>query len=256
MSAEKPTNIGLALSGGAVLGAAHVGVIKALEEHNVRPKYLAGTSVGAFIAALYAFGVDTVTMEKMGNGFSWIDVTSLALSRYALLSHEKLGRLITSHIGKRNIEEAAIPLALVATDISTGEKVVLTKGPVEKAVMASTSIPGVFKPVEMEGRLLVDGGIVENTPTSTVKSQGADYVIGVDLLANLLHNRPAHIIDVIINSFHYTLRAATIHQTEQANLAIAPNTTGYSRARMGQIKALIQQGYIDAKAVLDQSVFK
>lgn len=250
---SSPKNIGLALSGGAVLGAAHVGVLKALEEHHVKADYVTGTSIGAFIAALYAFGVEAKTMENMGNGLSWIDVTGLSLSRYALLTNEKLGKLLTKHIGQQKLEDAPIPLALVATDISNGEKVVLRKGPVDKAVMASTAIPGIFKPVEIEGRMLVDGGIVENTPIETVKSLGAEYVIGVDLLSNLIHNRPNHIVDVIINSFHYTLRAAALHQTEKADLPIAPNTTGFSRSRMGQIKKLMEQGYKDANDILHQS---
>lgn len=256
MHTTPPTNIGLAFSGGAVLGAAHVGVLKALDEYEVRPRYLSGTSIGAFIASLYAFGVDWRTMENMGNGLSWIDVTGLSLSRYALLSNEKLGKLITKHIGQKNLEDAPIPLALVATDISNGEKVILREGPVDKAVMASTCIPGIFKPIEIDGRLLVDGGIVENTPIATAKDLGADYVIAIDVLSKLIHDRPNHIVDIIINSFHYTLRAAALHLTEEADLAIVPNTTGFSRSRMGQIKALMAQGYKDALEMLRQSPFE
>lgn len=156
--------IGLALGGGAVLGAAHVGVLRALDEQNIKINYITGTSIGALVAALFAFGKTWKEIELIALELKWLDITSITLSKYALLTNEKLGELLIKHIGNRNIEDSEIPLAFITTDISNGEKIVLNKGPVTTAVMASTCIPGIFKPIEIDGKMLVDGGIAENVP--------------------------------------------------------------------------------------------
>lgn len=115
-------------------------------------------------------------------------VTDISISKFALLSNEKLGKILKEHIGDKKIEDAGIPLGIVAMDISTGEKVVLNKGSVARAAMASACIPGVFEPVEINEKVLVDGGIVENVPIETVQDLGADYVIGVNLHARYSGN--------------------------------------------------------------------
>ena len=183
ISLKKINNTGLALGGGAVLGAAHVGVLKAIEEANIKIDCVAGTSIAAFIAALYAFGKTISEIEVIGRELKWIDIAEVTLSRYALLSNEKLGELVEEHIGDKNIEDAHIPLSIVACDAASGEKVILDKGPVTDAVMASACIPGIFKPIVIDNRMLIDGGVVENVPITTLKGLGAEFVIGVDLNA-------------------------------------------------------------------------
>lgn len=166
MNKSKNKKIALALGGGSVLGAVHVGILKAFEEHGIEIKALSGTSAGAIVASLYAFGIGAKEIEKIVLEFEWKNLSSLTLSKYGILSNEKIGEMIKRNIGEKNIEDAKIPLSMVAIDITTGEKVVLDKGSVSDAVMASTCVPGIFIPIEIGGRLLVDGGIIENIPLS------------------------------------------------------------------------------------------
>lgn len=248
--------IGLALGGGAVLGAAHIGVIRALEEMDIEIRFVTGTSIGAFVGALYAFGNTSKNIEEIALELSWMDISGIAIFENGLLSNAKLGKLLEKILGEKKIEDADIPLAIIATDIINGDKVVLDKGPVAQAVMASTCIPGVFSPVEFDGKLLVDGGIVENIPIDTVKNMGADYVIGIDLNANKTYHKPDSILDVIINSFHFTLKAAAKFQTKAADLLITPDLSKFNMVSTEQIKDLIKQGYKDGKRQLKRADFR
>ena len=176
---KKNRKIGLALGGGAVLGAAHVGVLRALEEFDISINCVAGTSIGAFISAFFAFNKHWTEIKEITLDLNWLDISALSLSKMGLLSNEKLGKLITEHIGDVNFAKADIPIAMISTDISNGEKIILKEGKVADAVMASTCIPGIFIPLEIGNKLLVDGGIVENVPITPLKEMGADFVIGV-----------------------------------------------------------------------------
>jgi NTE family protein len=180
-----------------------------------------------------------------------MDISGMKLSRFGLLSNKKLGDLIDDNIGKANIDEATIPLSIITTNITNGEKTVLKKGSLSNAVMASACIPGVFTPVEMDNKLLVDGGIVENVPIHTVKEMGADYVIGVDLNAKHAYRKPKNIINVLMNSFHFTLRTAAKIQTKEADLLIKPDLSAFNMTSTKQIDDLIKQGYADAIKILN-----
>lgn len=245
-------NIGLALGGGAVLGASHVGSLRAIHDYEIKVTHLAGTSIGAFVGAFYAFGMNYKEINLIASELNWLDISSISLSRYGLLSNDKMGKLITEYLGNKNIEDAEIPLAVVTTDISTGEKVVLKKGPLAKAVMASTSIPGIFKPVEIQGRMLVDGGVVENVPIQSVKDLGAKYVMGIDLNAKNKYERPNDILDVILNSFHYLLKQTVRLQTQDADLLIEPDLSQFNHSETNQVDDLIEKGYTDSKKILKE----
>jgi len=240
---RKKKKIGLALGGGAVLGAAHIGVLKAIEELGIQVEFLAGTSIGAFVASFYAFDKPWEEIEKIALELRWIDISGLSLSQYGLLSNEKLGELITKHIGNKKFKDASLPLAMIATDISNGKKVVLKEGSVADAAMASTSIPGIFQPVKINKKMLVDGGIVENVPIYTLKDMGAGYIIGVDLNAKHAYKKPDNIIDVMVNSFHFTLQASAKIQTREADLLIQPDLSSFNRSDMDQVEDLIEKGY-------------
>lgn len=144
MLKKKYKKLGLALGGGAALGAAHVGVLKAFDELKIKPEFISGTSIGAFVAAHYAFGTPIDELEEIALDLNWLDVGGFKLSKLGLLSNERLGEKILDQLGKVNIEESTIPLAMIATNISKGKKVVLKEGPLYKAVMASTCLPGIL----------------------------------------------------------------------------------------------------------------
>jgi len=236
-------HIGLALGGGAVLGAAHVGVFKAVLEHNINIDYISGTSIGAFAAAFFAFGKSYEDIEHIALKLKWIDISDLSISKFGLLSNGKLGRLIVKHLGDVNIEDADIPLAIIATDATNGEKIVMDKGPLAEAVMASTSIPGIFKPVDVGDRILVDGGITENVPIDTVRNLGAEFVIAVDLNSKNKYNKPDNILDVLVNSFHFLIQERVKSQTEKANLLIEPDLSQFNRTSTKHVDKLIKIGY-------------
>jgi NTE family protein len=242
--------IGLALGGGAVLGSAHVGVLKAIEAYELPLHCIAGTSIGAVAAALYAFGKTVAEIEEIARDLQWMDISSMSLSQFALLSNAKLGEMLTDILGDVDVSRASIPLAIVAADICTGEKVILRKGGVATAVMASTCIPGVFIPVQLDPHLLVDGGIVENVPLSALLDMGAELLIGVDLNAGHTYKKPENIVDVLLNTFDIVLNNATALQTEDADVLITPDLSEFNLIDTSQTEALIEKGYQETMAVL------
>lgn len=247
---NKKKNIGLALGGGAVLGAAHIGVLRAIEELDISINYITGTSAGALIAALFAFGKSSSDIENIALDLNWSDISEISLSKYGLLKNERLGELISENIGNVNFSEAKIPLAMVATDISNGKRVILKEGRVKDAAMASAAIPGIFTPVEIDDRFLVDGGIVENVPVTALKELGADFLIGVDLYANHSGKKPGNIVEILLNTYDYILMTATKLQTENTDLIIKPDLSGFNMVDPDQVPELIQKGYTEAKEAL------
>jgi len=244
--------ISLALGGGAVLGAAHIGVLKALDGYGVKINRISGTSIGAMIAALYAFGKSPEEIERNVVELEWLDVTSFTLSRYGILSNDDLGRQVSNLLGNVDIAEARIPLYLMATDLTDGAKVVLSKGNVSQAVMASSCIPGVFVPVEIDGQLLADGGLLENVPVSPLREAGAGFIVGVDLSAGRHYQRPQDIIDVFANAIDIAMDNVTRSQTSEADLIIAPELSSYSRRDISRIPELIEEGYRSTRQLLDK----
>jgi len=246
--------IGLALGGGAVLGAAHVGVLRAVEEFGVQIDCIAGTSIGAFVAALWAFGKKADEIEEIASDLNWLDISALSLSKFGLLSNKKLGDRIREVVGEKTFAHSRIPLAMVATDIASGDRVVLQKGDVATAVMASTCIPGVFVPVEIGGRLLVDGFIVENVPVTAVQELGARQVIAVDLNAVHTTKEPLNIVEILLHTFNFALRSATQLLTQEADLLIAPDLSEFNLVEIKQVPELIEKGYQQAKSQLRKMV--
>jgi len=171
-----------------------------------------------------------------------------------MLKNDKLGKIVIDKIGDVTFDNAKIELAIIATDISNGKKVVLKNGNVDKAVMASTALPGIFAPVEIENKLLVDGGIVENLPIKTLKDMGADYIIGIDLSVQHYQKKPENIIEVLINSFDFTIINATKFQLEEADFLIKPNLKEFNMIDTDQIEDLIKEGYNAANKVINQMI--
>jgi len=243
--------LGVALGGGAALGAAHVGVLKALLENGIKPEFISGTSIGAFVAAHIAFGTPIEKLEEIAIELDWLDITGFKLSKLGILSNDRLGKNVLDQLGKVNIEDSEIPLSMIATDISTGNKVVLEKGPLYKAVMASTCLPGVFVPVEWEDMLLVDGVLCENIPVSPLKDLGAKDIIAVDLTTNREYKRPDDIVDVLVNTFDIGLNNMIKQQIKDDDIfMIQPKLTAYNKADTSQTEKLIEEGYEAAKRAI------
>jgi NTE family protein len=243
---------GLALGGGAVLGAAHIGLLRALEEWGVQVDYVAGTSAGALVGALYAFGLSSRDMEEITHDLNWFDISGLALSRYSLLTNKKMTKLIKRHLGEVNIEDARLPLAVVAADVGSAERVVLTRGSLSEALRASTAIPGVFEPVEIDGRLLLDGGVLENLPVTPLRDLGAEFIIASDLHTGRQYHRPRGIIELLLNVNEMVLSNMARLHNRNVDWLFAPDLTAFNPVDTGQTADLIATGYEQACRMLDR----
>lgn len=235
--------LGLALGGGAVLGAAHMGVLQALDEFGLKVTHLTGTSMGALVASLYAAGLSGREIEAMAGDLRWPELTAFSPSRLGLFSMDRMEALVHRRTGGREIQDLSIPLALIATDIASGEKVVMDRGPLASAACASACVPGLFIPVERDGRLLVDGGLLENLPLSPLRGWGVDRVVAVDVHMGRTFHRPRNLPELLGNALDMALGHAARERKDQVDLLIAPDTSSWSRSDMEDVPALVREGY-------------
>lgn len=175
--------IGLALGSGGSRGLAHIGVLKMLEQNNIKIDCIAGTSIGAMIGGFYSAGIDTQALEKIALDTNWRMIFSLVDPhlKQGLIGGEKIKKFIEKQVGKKMIENCQIPFTAVATDIKTGEIAHLNNGSLSQAIRASISIPLVFKPVKIGTKMLADGGLSAPVPVAAVRQMGADIVIAINL---------------------------------------------------------------------------
>ncbi|MGB9723083.1 MAG: patatin-like phospholipase family protein [Chloroflexia bacterium] len=243
--------VGLALSGGGGRGIAHIGVFSVLMEAGIIPDCVAGTSAGAAAGVLFCRGWSPEQMLRLVRGLSLLDLGRPRLRRLGLLDGTRFEELIRELVGDLTFADLSIPLAVVACDLLTGERVVLRQGALAPAVRASCSIPGIFTPVEMEGRLLVDGGLVDHLPVSVVREMGADYVIAVDVHPPLPPGRrPRNLFEVVIASYQIMTRNNT-GPDGRPDCLIRPDTARFDWLRFGsQAEALFRAGRRAAQEAL------
>ncbi len=247
--------IGLALSGGAALGIAHLGVLKYLEEKQVSLSYLAGTSVGSIVASLFCAGISLNDMEKIVLSFTWKEVAKPALPRWGLIDSLYLERIVEFHIGTVLFEDLKVPLLVNALNLTSGEEVVFDKGPVAAAVRASCAIPGIFTPIRDGGKLLVDGGVINNLPAKLLKEKQLDKVIAVDLSArNPLLGKPHNIFEVLLQSFLIIQRTQRQGCHQYADLLIEPELSGFTPWDVTKAEQLIQRGYEACREALASDI--
>ncbi|MEL7941108.1 patatin-like phospholipase family protein [Pseudomonas delhiensis] len=282
LAAGHPPKIGLVLSGGAARGLAHIGVLKALDEQGIHIDAIAGTSMGAVVGGLYAAGYTPRELERIALGLDWqqalsdspprVDVPfrrkqddrdflvkqklsfrddgSLGLPLGAIQGQNLtmlLESLLVHTSGTRDFDRLAIPFRAVATDISTGEKVVFDHGHLPQAIRASMSIPAVFAPVEYDGKLLVDGGMVDNIPVDVARRMGVDLVIVVDIGNPLLERKQlTTVVDMLNQSVTLMTRKnseAQLATLKPDDVLIQPPLSGYSSTDFGRVPQLIDAGY-------------
>ncbi|NTW28139.1 MAG: patatin [Coriobacteriia bacterium] len=246
-----PERIGLALGGGAVRGAAHVGVLAVLDAVGIKPDVIAGTSAGSVAGAAYAAGATPAEMLAILEKTSWPKLVVPAWhSKLSAFETGRLGLLIESLTHCATFAELEIPFAAVACDLLTGKRVDLVEGQLREAVIASTCIPGVFEPVRRDGMLLVDGGLVDNVPVDTARMLGADYVIAVDVMPTLDGtHEPVDMRDVIM-----LVLSVSAHQTGQgvkeADVVIRPDVMTVSALDFGHVGRAYAAGVLAAEAAL------
>jgi len=216
--------IGLALGGGFARGFAHLGILKVLQKYNIRVSHIAGSSVGSILGAAYASGAPLERIIETCRTLRFRDIARWRVSRLGLASNQRLAALMERVFGSGQFEDLKIPLAVVATDLSTGEPVVFTQGNLVDAIRASCAFPGLFEPVEIGTRCLADGGLVAPVPTQAARGLGAQTVIGVSVgLQDGHRGAPTNIFQVVSRA----VGAAQKHQLElwerHADLVLRPD---------------------------------
>lgn len=214
---ETSAKIGVALGSGASRGLAHIGVMRAIEEQGLQVSFVAGTSMGAFIGSVYAAGnLHRLAADFLA--FDWRNVAGLldpVFPRSGLIDGQKVARFLSDYIARPRIEDLPLKFQAVATDLLTGAEAILDSGDVTEAVRASIAVPGLLTPVRWNGRILLDGGLVNPVPVSVVRAMGADVVIGVDVSIDVIESRLARIHESAIT--RPTSAAATrLHEVLRA----------------------------------------
>lgn len=192
----RPAKLGIAFGGGGFKGGAHVGVLKVLDEYGIKPDFVAGTSIGAAVAALLASGYTWQMMETVLCQFDLDSFMKVRPSRKGLIPADRYTELIHTCVKGKRIEEMDIPLKIVAVDLVSWKKVVFDRGETATAVRASSAIPGVLTPVKMGEMLLADGYLLDSCPDGVVREMGADVVIAISLFAPN-HSEPQNMVEVI-----------------------------------------------------------
>ena len=222
--------IALVLGGGAARGFAHVGVIRALEQEKIPIDLVVGTSVGSLIGAIYATDLNSFELEWTAFQLEKDDLFDFgvinAVTGMGFAKGDKLEAWVKGHIKTVNIENMKLPFAAVATDLNWGYKVVLDKGSLARAIRASAAIPGVFQPVKHQGKILVDGGVVDNIPISVAKAKGADLVIAVDISANVANTNITNLLDVSLQATNIMFALNVEQSKKEADVLIAPAGIG------------------------------
>lgn len=220
---KKRKKVGLALSGGVARGIAHIGVLKVLKKHNVVVDFVAGTSSGSMIGALFAAGMDPETMEATAQRLGWSRFVRVVLAKHGPASTEEIQKFIIKNIGDLKFSELKIPFAVVASDLITGKEVILREGYVAKAVAASSTVPGFFVPIHHENDFLVDGGLTNNVPSSVVKSMGADFIIASDVVpAGILPCIPDNGFQIFGRTFDLAIKQLSEEGRKLADVVIEP----------------------------------
>jgi len=243
VSSPRTPSIGLALGGGFARGIAHIGVLKVLEEENIPVRVVTGTSVGALIGAAYCSGLSIAELEDLAHKVRFTSFARWTLSRYGFASNDRMVSFLTRTLKAKTFEELKIPLGVTATDFNTGEGVVFHSGSIIDPVRASCAYPGMFLPVEIRGRYLVDGMLSHPVPTRPLREMGADRVLAVHLKGTWSNGGPPlHLFDVIGQSFAIAQDAMSSLWREAADLVIEPNVAGFGYDDFQRADALIRVG--------------
>lgn len=251
--ADSSHTLGLVLSGGAVRGGAHVGVLKVIEEHGLQPDVIVGVSAGAILGAAIAAGVPAKQLEDYALDQSWLTLARPSLNLKASLFDLRGGeRLLRKELKLTSFDKLKHRFAAVACDITSGEEVVLTHGDVVEAVLASASVPGLFPAREIDGHALVDGGLVNNLPTEVARDLGADTLLSVDLL-ELPTGRQAEVPRTVIETWQralYFLIQKNYPAVGPREVRVTPELYDASFTDFDEMPDIIHQGEIAARRVM------
>ena len=241
---RKPLKIGLALGGGAARGFAHVGVISVLEEAGLKPQIVVGTSAGSLVAALYATGKTSAQLQQTALSMEEVAITDWMLPIFGrgMFRGEALARYVNELTANRLIENMAIPLGIVATDLNNGQAVLFQKGDTGTAVRASSAVPAVFVPVKINGREYVDGGLVSPVPVRFARQMGADIVVAVDISNPPEANPATDTLQILLQTFAIMGKSINQYELKDADVVVRPSQVGLKSADFSARQRAIDAG--------------
>jgi NTE family protein len=242
--------VALVLGGGAVRGFAHIGVIKTLEAHGIVPDMVVGTSAGSVVGALYAGGYTGFELQKIAFQLEQESVGDWVLPDRGFIKGEMLQNFINRALQNRVIERMNKPFAAVTTELQTGEMAVFRRGNTGMAVRASSSIPGVFQPVNIGGKEYVDGGLVSPVPVRAARGMGADVVIAVDISGKPKNAKLNDTIDIFLQAFNIMGQTIGRYELAEADVVIRPQTGTIGATEFDQKHLAIMEGEKAALAAL------
>lgn len=248
---QRVPSIGLALGGGFARGIAHIGVLKVLEEESIPVSVVTGTSVGALIGAAYCSGLCCEELEHVAHSVRFTTFARWTLSRYGFASNDRMVSFLARTLKVKTFEELRIPLGVSATDFNTGEGVVFHSGPIIDPIRASCAYPGMFLPVEIRGRYLVDGMLSHPVPTRPLREMGAERVLAVHLKGTWSKGgAPRHLFDVIGQSFAIAQDAMSSLWRSAADLVIEPDVAGFAYDDFKRADDLMHVGEVAMRQAL------
>ncbi|MBI3811681.1 MAG: patatin-like phospholipase family protein [Nitrospirae bacterium] len=246
--------VGITLSGGAARCIAHLGVLEVFKKAGIPVHLISGTSGGGLVGALYASGRYSLEeLVRSVSGLNWWQVTHPVISRRGLLSSDRIRRFVQEWIGEMTFDQTTIPLAIVATDLRTGGKVVLKDGPIAPAVQASCSLPVIFKPTFYGGRLLIDGGYASQLPVRVAKEDmGADFVVAVDVNYGGMEGAgtPRNMVQIAIQLASLWARKNAEEEAQRADGLVRVNVAGIGLTDLRQGRELLKRGRLAAQSAL------
>ena len=244
--------IGLALGSGGLRGLAHVGVLKVFERENIPIHYIAGSSIGSLIGALYSAGLRPDMIHKLAIQLKrrhWLD---FVVSQKGMIAGERVLEITRLLTQKKQFQDLRIPLAVIATNLRNGEEVVIKEGDVAIAVRASVSVPGVFVPFLWGDSLFVDGAVTNPTPIDTVHKMGADLVIAVDLSHKGVPSPITNLLDVMVESINIMQQQMLNYRQEKCSILIQPDVGHDSPSSFQSIDECVELGEKAAYELLPQ----
>ena len=248
----RPVVIGIALGGGAAKGFAHIGVIKMLEANGIRPDVVAGTSAGSVVGALYASGMDVFQMQSKAVALDESTIRDVRLFSGGLVQGRALQDYVNAQVGNTPIQRLKKPFVAVATRLEDGERTMFNRGDTGQAVRASSSVPGVFEPVEIGKWHYVDGGVVSPVPVDAAKQLGADFVIAVDISSKASGKNPGDLLGTLNQSITIMGQRAGQQELARADVVVRPKVNAIGAADFSQRNAAILEGEKAALAVMPQ----
>ena len=254
--------VGLALGSGAARGLAHIGVLEVLEREGIPIDMIAGTSAGAVVGAMYAQGKDTNLIKKLALDLGWkrlAPLADLALPKTGFIEGKKIKEQLKLIIGDVKFSDLNIPFACVATDVMTGEEVIINQGSVLEGVRASISIPVIFTVANWKGKYLVDGGLVNPVPVSVLKNMGADFIIAVNVIPNFKMRinqkeklKEPNLFNVLIQCIYIGAYLLVRTSLKEADIAIEPQLVHVGASEFRKAEECISQGRKAAEQAIPQ----